>query len=105
MLAIGAPLALEDGAGVSPNSTPGSESRGAVYVWRRDDRNPSTWILRSVVKSPNPGYRDYFGDSIAICNTGHVLAVGAEGEDSKAKGVDGDRTDNSARDSGAVYLY
>ena len=105
MLAIGDPFAREDGAGVSPGSMPGSEYRGAVYVWRRDDRNPLTWILRSVIKSPNPGYRDYFGDSIAICNTGHALAVGAEGEDSKAKGVDGDRTDNSSKESGAVYLY
>ena len=61
--------------------------------------------MRSVVKSPNPGRDVQFGGSIAMCGTGHALAVGATGEDSKAKGVDGDRTDNSATDSGAAYLY
>ena len=85
---------------------PGPEYLGAVYIWRRDDpANSSTWLLRSVVKSPNPSRDAQFGSSISMCGTGHALAVGAPGEDSKAKGVDGDRTDNSATDSGAAYLY
>ena len=105
VLAIGYEFALEDGAGVSPKSMPGNESRGAVYMWRRDDRNPSTWTLRSVVKSPNPALNDHFGAWVALCGTGNALAVGAFGEDSKAKGVDGNRMDNSAPASGAAYLY
>ena len=36
---------------------------------------------------------------------GSRFAVGAETEDSKARGIDGDRNDNSSPDSGAVYLY
>ena len=104
LLAIGNIGATENGAGVSPVSMPGTEERGAVYLWRRDDRN-GTWTLRSVVKSPNPGRDDYFGFSIAMCGTGNALAVGAAGEDSRAKGVDGDRTDNSSTESGAAYLY
>ena len=105
MLAIGDPLASEGGAGISPASKPGTESRGAVYIWRRNDRNSTTWLMRSVVKSPNPGQGDDFGISLSMCSTGHALAIGADGEDSKAKGVDGDRTDNSSTDSGAAYLY
>jgi hypothetical protein len=105
LLAIGDAFAAQDGAGVSPVSMPGSEVRGAVYVWQRADRNPPTWTLRSVVKSPNPNANDAFGISLALCSTGHALAVGAVAEDSKAKGVDGDRTDNSAPNSGAAYLY
>jgi len=104
MLAIGDAFALENGAGVSPKSMPGIEPRGAVYVWRRNDSN-ATWTLRSVIKSPNPGVGDYFGTSIAFCGTGNALAISAEAEDSKSKGVDGDRTDDSSTDSGAAYLY
>ena len=37
--------------------------------------------------------------------TGHALAVGTDGEASNARGIDGDRTDNSAPNSGAAYLY
>ena len=105
VLAIGDALATENSAGVSPVPMRGSESRGAVYVWRRSDRNPSKWLMRSVVKSPNPGDGDRFGVSFAMCGTGTALAVGANAEDSKATGVDGDRADDSSTDSGAAYLY
>ncbi len=37
--------------------------------------------------------------------TGYTLAVGAYGEASNATGIGGDDPDNSASDSGAVYLY
>lgn len=105
LLAIGDSSVAEEGAGVSTVSMPGNSQNGAVYIWRRSDRNPSTWLMRSVVKSPNPGNADRFGLSFAMCGTGTALAVGASGEDSKAKGVDGDRTDKSSQSSGAAYLY
>ena len=65
----------------------------------------TAFYLRSVVKSPNPDDGDEFARSLALCGSGTALAAGAEGEDSKARGIDGDRTDNSSPDSGAVYLY
>ena len=104
MLAIGDPFSVASGAGVSPTAVAGDAPRGAVYLWKRSDASRA-WTLRSVVKSPNPDTRDYFGESLSMCGSGAALAVGADGEDSKARGVDGDRTDNSAVDSGAVYLY
>jgi len=47
----------------------------------------------------------YFGTSVAMSDDGNTIAVGAVGEDSNATLVGGDQTDNSATDSGAVYLY
>ena len=33
------------------------------------------------------------------------MLVGARGEDSGAKGVNGNQADNSTRDAGAAYLF
>jgi hypothetical protein len=41
----------------------------------------------------------------ALSGDGSVLAVGAYLEDSAARGVGGDQTDNAAMDSGAVFVY
>ncbi|MBW2736646.1 MAG: FG-GAP repeat protein [Deltaproteobacteria bacterium] len=46
---------------------------------------------------------DSFGCSISL--VGDTLAIGADGEDSGATGVDGDETDESASRSGAVYIF
>jgi len=105
LLAISDAMAAESGSGVAPTSVPGSKVRGAVYLWQRDAHHPSAWNLRTVVKAPNPDFMDGFGTSIALCGAGTTLAVGAEGEDSKARGIDGDRSDPSAREAGAAYLY
>ena len=44
-----------------------------------------------------------FGLSVAI--SGDTLVVGAIGEDSNATGINGDQGNNSALDSGAVYVF
>ena len=111
LLAVSDITALEGGAGVSPVSLPGATRRGAIYMWVRREIPDSpvpgatAFYLRSVVKSPNPDDGDEFARSLALCGSGTALAVGSEGEDSQARGFDGDRTDNSSPDSGAVYLY
>ncbi|EHL24868.1 Integrin alpha beta-propellor repeat-containing protein, partial [Acidovorax sp. NO-1] len=48
---------------------------------------------------------DLFGTSVALSGDGNTLAVGAQGEDSNATGINGDPADNSAASSGAVYVY
>jgi len=103
LLAIGDPSAFQDGVGVSPNLQNGSRSVGAVYIYKR--YNNWRWALRSVIKSTHPDVGNHFGSSIAMCDTGHALAVGEEGDDSGARGIDGDLSGNSAFDSGAVNLY
>ena len=105
LLAIGDPTAREAGAGVSAVSTVGpGDIPGAVYIYQRGF-TPSAWTLRSVVKAPNPEEGDGFGLTISLSASGRTLAVGAREEDSNARGIDGDRTNNSADDSGAAYLY
>jgi hypothetical protein len=48
-----------------------------------------------------------FGSSIALSSDGSVLAVGALLESSKARGINGDQTQNTTdpQQSGAVYVY
>jgi hypothetical protein len=76
-----------------------------VFVFDRTSNSQAPWVLRSVVKAPNPDRDDYFGLPLALSANGRYLAVGANREDGNARGIDGDRTSNSAEDAGAVYLY
>jgi hypothetical protein len=104
LLAVGDPQARELGAGVSPAVMPGTEQRGAVYLYQLNDAT-NAWTLRNVVKSPNPEAADFFGTSFSVSASGRTLAVGAPGENSNATGIDGDRNNENAQDSGAAYLY
>ena len=97
-IAVGAQY--ESGGGVSGAS-------GAVYVFTRIG---SDWSQQMYLKASNAGgssgrfdMSDSFGASIALW--GDALAVGAPGEDSQAIGINGNQTDNSALDSGAVYVF
>ena len=56
------------------------------------------------VGRPIPAWKT-FATSLALDGSGRTLAIGAVREASVARGIDGDRSDNSARDAGAVYLY
>ncbi len=56
------------------------------------------------IKASNPDDSDYFGNSIALSADGTTMAVGAW-EDSSATGINGDQSDNSSIQSGAVYLF
>ena len=52
----------------------------------------------------NPG-GDHFGWAVAISDDGKTIAIGAPHESSKASGINGDQTDNSIREAGAVYVF
>lgn len=60
-------------------------------------------IQQAYLKASNTEVEDLFGLYVAI--SGKTVVVGAYSEDSEATGVDGDQTDNSATDSGAVYVF
>jgi hypothetical protein len=107
-LAVGAPV--EDSAatgingGQNNNST---ENSGAVYVFTRTasvGNNTSTWTQQAYIKAFNREANDFFGFSVALSADGNTLAVAANQEDS-ATGIDSDGTDNSAVESGAVYIF
>jgi trimeric autotransporter adhesin len=55
------------------------------------------------LKASNTGAADRFGMAVAMSDKWQV--VSAEFEDSSATGVNGDQADNSAADSGAVYVF
>jgi cysteine-rich repeat protein len=105
----GATLAVgttgEDSAakGIGGSQTDNSaSSSGAVYVFTRTG---STWSQQAYIKASNGEASDFFGYSLALSSDGNTLAVGAFGEDSATKGIEGVQTDNAAANSGAVYVF
>jgi cysteine-rich repeat protein len=109
-LAVGAAWERSSATGVGgnqdDNSMPGA---GAVYVFAR---NNGVWSQQAYVKASNTNAGlpfdyggDLFGWSVALSDTGDTLAVGAHGESSSAMGIDGDQTDSSMVNAGAVYVF
>lgn len=96
-LAVGAPLEpVRSSAGaVVPEA-------GAVYLYARQG---DKWRHQATLVASNPGENDQFGYAVAVSDDGTVVAVGAPYEDSGATGVNGDQTDNSMPDAGAVYVF
>jgi len=86
--------------GDQSDSTSGAS--GAVYLFTRSSAN---WSQQAYIKAPNTGNLDQFGQSVALTADGTTLATSALFEDSNDTGFDGDQDDNSASNSGAVYLY
>ncbi len=78
-------------------SLPGA---GAAYLFVRSD---ATWTQQVYLKASNTDSGDGFGYSVAIA--GDTIVVGAYGEDSSARGVNGNEADNNASASGAAYLF
>jgi hypothetical protein len=93
----------EDSAATGVNGDQASNTAtdsGAVYVFRRTG---ATWQQEAYVKASNTGFADSFGLSVAL--SGDTLAVAANNEDSAAQGIGGNQADNTAMDSGAVYVF
>ncbi|MGH8251393.1 MAG: FG-GAP repeat protein [Steroidobacteraceae bacterium] len=103
-LAVGASREDSAATGIGGDQDDDSASNaGAVYVFRRNAAE--VWAQSAYVKATNTEAGDIFGSSLALDDDGDTLAVGATGEDSAAVGIDGNASDNSATDSGAVYVY
>jgi len=75
---------------------------GAVYLF---SRTSSTWQQTAYIKASNPGHSYYFGCSVALSSDATTLAVGSIGEASDATGIDGNQTDTSQLQAGAVYVF
>ncbi len=115
-LAVGAYQEDSNATGINgnqaDNSAPGS---GAAYVFTRD--NAGNWTQQAYIKSSNSeagvvfdptdvdDTGDVFGVSVTLSNDGNTSAVGAYREDSNATGVNGDQTNNSTPNAGAVYVF
>jgi len=102
-LAISAPDEDSNTTGINGDQTDNSASNsGAVYVFTRSS---GTWSQQAYIKASNSAANDTFGETLSLSADGNTLAVGADGEDSNATGVNGDQTDNSANFSGAAYVF
>jgi len=117
------PTALDSGATITVNgatvdsgtsSSPIDLAMGAniitIIVTATDGLTQESYALlvfrgglQAYVKASNTDSEDQFGVSVAV--DGDTIVVGALDEDSNATGVDGNQADNSAADSGAVYVF
>lgn len=74
------------------------DERGARYPITIDPIAQQAYL-----KASNTETFDNFGDSVAV--SGDTVVVGAFFEDSGSTGINGNQADNSARVSGAVYVF
>ncbi|HEY5952333.1 MAG TPA: hypothetical protein VIV40_42840 [Kofleriaceae bacterium] len=100
---LGRSVALSaDGSLLAAGAPGDSSSQGAVFVFARAG---TVWTQQAALKASNAEPGDQFGEQISLTPDGAQLAVAAVGEDSAATGAGGDKTDNSAAESGAVYMF
>jgi hypothetical protein len=101
-LAVGAGGEGSAATGIDGDQSDNSASgAGAVYVYTRDAAG--VWSQQAYIKTSSTESGDSFGGRVAL--SGDTLAVAASGEDSAATGIDGDQSDNSTTDAGAVYVF
>ena len=100
-LAVGARSEDSNASGVDGDQgNNDATNAGAVYVLVRDG---TTWSQQAYLKASNTGTGDAFGWSVSL--SGDTLAVGANREASNATGMNGDQTNNSSTNAGAVYVF
>ena len=102
-LAVGA--ANEDSAakGINGNQADTSAlNSGAVYVYTR---GPGGWKQQAYLKASNTHKGYQFGNAVSLSDDGNTLAVGSTGEASSATGINGNQTDTSMDEAGAVYIF
>ena len=100
-IVVGAPH--EDGGGTGVNSAQTgsfSSNSGAAYVFVRSG---TTWSQQAYLKASTNGGADRFGFTVDIDED--TIIVGAYNEDSDATGIDGDQSNNLAKNSGAAYVF
>ncbi len=98
---VGSPR--EDSAATAINGNQSNNSAmdfGAAYVFLRSG---GSWSQQAYLKASNSNAGDEFGSSVAL--SGDTVVVGAYKEDSSARGVNSDQSDNSAIASGAAYVF
>ena len=104
-LVVGAVGESSAATGINGNQSEnltGPNATGAVYVFTR---SVSVWSQQAYVKASNAAAFDAFGSSVALSRDGNTFAVGAGAEASAATGINGNQTDNSASNAGAVYIF
>ncbi|HEX7037557.1 MAG TPA: cadherin-like beta sandwich domain-containing protein [Pseudomonadales bacterium] len=101
VLVVGAPG--DGSASLGPEGDPADDSApdaGAVYVFARNEAGE--WQRLAYLKASNTDPGDELGSSVAF--DGDTVVAGAPFEDGGDTGVDGDDSDDSVADAGAVYV-
>jgi hypothetical protein len=80
-----------------------SHASGLQRTYRITVRRAAALAQYAYGKGANSSANDNVGFSVAL--SGDTLAVGASGEDSAATGTGGNQDDDTAQDSGAVYVF
>jgi hypothetical protein len=100
-LIVGAIGEAAGGHGLNPDPQQGSATfSGAAYLFAR---NGAGWTQNEYLKASNTDQSDGFGYNVGISKTS--LAVAAIYEASSTSGVNGDQSDNSSTNAGAVYVF
>ncbi len=98
---VGASGERSNATGVNGNQLDNSLlAAGAAYVFVRTG---GTWVQQAYLKASNTGASDEFGAVVAL--SGNTAAVAAYRERSNATGVNGNQSDNSVFQAGAVYVF
>jgi len=101
-LAVGAFYEASNAIGIDGDETDNSASfSGAAYLF---GGNATTWTQEIYIKASNAEAWDEFGIGISLSGDGCIIAVGATAEKSNATGINGDQSNNSLSNSGAVYI-
>lgn len=101
-LAVGAIGEANAAKGINVVAKGAAVYSGAVYIYTR---TAAGWKPQAYLKASNPAEGAEFGYTLSLSNDGNLLAVGAVGEPSSAKGIDGDQSDTSLESAGAVYVF
>lgn len=104
-LAVGAPGEKSKFTGIHADPSDDSvPDAGAVYIFTRE----SGWTQQEYIKSLDTtsidSQGDQFGSAVAISSSGDFLLVGDPGDDSNAKGLNGDFKNNSVDSTGSAYF-
>lgn len=93
----------EDSSSLGINGNPSDNSAsgsGAAYVFVRTG---TAWSQQAYLKASNAESNDFFGSGVSVF--GDTIVVGANGESSSARVVNGNQSDNSATRAGAAYVF
>jgi hypothetical protein len=102
-LLVAAPMEDSRARGINGDQQDNSAvESGAAYLFRRTG---TTWAQLAYIKAENAEEFDEFGTTVAVSGDGRTLFTGARMESGGVPGINGNQSDNSMPQSGAVYVW
>ncbi|MGM8227170.1 FG-GAP repeat protein [Cellvibrio sp. ARAG 10.3] len=80
----------------------GARLSGAAYIFTSDGQG---WQQTTYIKASNAEAQDQFGHRVKLSGDGSRLAVSTIIEAGTSKGINGDESDNTTLNTGAVYVF